>query len=62
MADYRTIPAAELGKGSNIKVELCENVVGLYRKMAIEVLALIQENNAEGEETVMIVPYGRSHP
>ena len=21
MADYRTIPAAELGKGSNIKVE-----------------------------------------
>ena len=42
MADYRTIPAAELGKGSNIKVELCETEVDLYWKMAIEVLELIQ--------------------
>ena len=58
MADYRTIPAAELGKGSNIKVELCETEVDLYWKMAIEVLELIQENNAKGEKTVMIVPYG----
>lgn len=57
MADYRTIPAAELGKGSNIKVELCETEVDLYWKMAIEVLELIQENNAKGEKTVMIVPY-----
>ena len=32
MADYRTIPAAELGKGSNIKVELCETEVDLYWK------------------------------
>ena len=56
MADYRTIPAAELGKGSNIKVELCETEVDLYWKMAIEVLELIQENNAKGEKTVMIVP------
>ena len=49
MADYRTIPAAELGKGSNIKVELCETEVDLYWKMAIEVLELIQENNAKGD-------------
>ena len=62
MADYRTIPAAELGKGSNIKVELCETEVDLYWKMAIEVLELIQENNAKGEKTVMIVPYGPLGP
>lgn len=62
MADYRTIPAAELGKGSNIKVELCETEVDLYWKMAIEVLELIQENNAKGEKTVMIVPYGACGP
>ena len=62
MADYRTIPAAELGKGSNIKVELCETEVDLYWKMAIEVLELIQENNAKGEKTVMIVPYFLPEP
>ena len=62
MADYRTIPAAELGKGSNIKVELGETEVDLYWKMAIEVLELIQENNAKGEKTVMIVPYGPLGP
>ena len=62
MADYRTIPAAELGKGSNIKVELCETEVDLYWKMAIEVLELIQENNAKGEKTVMIGPYGPLGP
>lgn len=62
MTDYRTIPAADLGKGSNIKVELCETEVDLYWKMANEVAALIEENNARGEETVMIVPYGPLGP
>lgn len=62
MVDYRTIPAADLGKGSNIKVELCETEVDLYWKMANEVAALIEENNARGEETVMIVPYGPLGP
>ena len=62
MADYRTIPAAELGKGSNIKVELCETEVDLYWKMAIEVVETIAANNKAGEETVMIVPYGPLGP
>ena len=35
MADYRTIPAAELGKGSNIKVELCETCL-LYTSYTLE--------------------------
>lgn len=58
MMDYRTIPAKELGVGSHIQVELCENEVDLYWRMAMEVAELIEENNARGEETVMIVPYG----
>ena len=62
MADYRTIPAQELGKGSRIGLELCETEVDLYWKMAIEVLELIRENNEKGEETVMIVPYGPLGP
>lgn len=62
MEDYRTIPAARLGEGSNIRLDLCETEVDLYWKMAIEVLELIQENNAKGEPTVMIVPYGPLGP
>jgi len=62
MADYRTIPAKELGKGSNIKLCLCETEVDLYWKIANEVAALIEENNKRGEETVMIVPYGPLGP
>lgn len=62
MLDYRTIPADKLGEGSNIKLDLCETEVDLYWKMAIEVLELIQENNAKGEPTVMIVPYGPLGP
>ena len=62
MEDYRTIPAARLGEGSKIKLDLCETEVDLYWKMAIEVLELIQENNVKGEPTVMIVPYGPLGP
>ncbi len=62
MLDYRTIPARELGKGSNIKLDLCETEVDLYWKIANEVAALIEENNRKGEETVMIVPYGPLGP
>lgn len=62
MKDYRTIPAAELGKGSHIKVDISETEVDLYWKVANEVSALIEANNAKGEETVMIIPYGPIGP
>ena len=57
MADYRTIPAAELGKGSNIKVELCETEVDLYWKMAIEVLELIQEIQKKRQLSVIYITH-----
>ncbi len=60
--DYRMIPAEDLGKGSHIQVELCETEIDLYWKMAMEVAELIETNNARGEETVMIVPYGPVGP
>ena len=62
MKDYRTIPANELTKDAKIKVELCETEVDLYWKMAIEMVDVIKENNAKGEETVMIIPYGPLGP
>lgn len=62
MKDYRTIPVSDLGKGSNIKVDLCEAEVDIYWKMAIEVVEAIEENNKKGEPTVMIVPYGPLGP
>ncbi len=62
MRDYRTVPAEELGQGSNIGVCICNTEIEIYEKMANEVVELIQENNAKGEPTVMIVPYGPLGP
>ncbi|MBQ4153676.1 MAG: glucosamine-6-phosphate isomerase [Clostridia bacterium] len=56
--EYNLIKPEDLGKGSNIKLEACENEHDMYWKMAIEVLEVIGENNRKGEDTVMVVPYG----
>ena len=56
------IPANELGKGSKIKLALCDTEHDLYWRMAIEVLEVIKENNAKGEDTIMVVPYGPIGP
>ena len=59
---YNLIPPEELGKGSPIKLEVCDSEFDLYWKMAIEVFDLIKENNEKGKKTVMIVPYGPVGP
>ena len=56
------IPASELGKGSHLKLEVCEVEQDIYWRMAIEVFDLIKANNEKGEDTVMIVPYGPLGP
>lgn len=56
------IPIDELGRGSNIVLEVCETEQDLYWKMAIEVLETIEENNKKGDPTLMIVPYGPVGP
>ena len=56
------IPVSELGKGSNIVLDVCECEQDLYWKMAIEVLEVIAENNKKNEPTVMVVPYGPLGP
>ena len=60
--DINLIPPSELGKGSNIKLNVCEHEVDMYWKVAIEVLEVIAENNRKGEPTVMVVPYGPIGP
>lgn len=60
--DINQISRENLGKGSNIKLNVCEAEVDIYWKVAIEVLEVIQENNAKNEPTVMVVPYGPLGP
>lgn len=62
MRDINLIPPSELGKGSNIKLNVCEHEVDMYWKVAIEVLEVIEKNNQKGEPTVMVVPYGPIGP
>ena len=60
--DINRIPPAELGKGSEIVLDVCDTEQDLYWKMAIEVLETIEENNKRGERTLMVVPYGPLGP
>lgn len=60
--DINRIKPEDLGKGSNIKLNVCEAEVDMYWKVAIEVLETVQENNAKGEPTVMVIPYGPLGP
>ena len=60
--DINRIPREELGKGSNIRLNVCETEVDMYWKVAIEVLETIEENNKKGEPTLMVVPYGPLGP
>ena len=62
MRDINLIPPSELGKGSNIKLNVCEHEVDMYWKVAIDVLEVIQANNEKGEPTIMVVPYGPLGP
>ena len=56
------IPSEELGKGSKIKLSVCDTEHDLYWRMAIEVFETIKENNEKGEDTIMVIPYGPIGP
>ena len=60
--DINLIKREDLGKGSNIKLDICEAEVDLYWKVAMEVVETIEENNKKNEPTVMVVPYGPLGP
>lgn len=60
--DINKIRREDLGKGSRIKLNVCETEVDMYWKVAIEVIETIQANNEKGEPTVMIIPYGPLGP
>ena len=62
MENYNLIAPEKLGEGSSIKLDVSIAEVDIYWKVAIEVLSLIRENNAKGEPTVMVVPYGPLGP
>ena len=62
MEHYNLIKPENLGKGSSIKLDVSTAEVDIYWKVAMEVLAVIEENNKKGEPTVMVVPYGPLGP
>ena len=59
---YNSLPVQELGKGSGIRLDICETEVDLYWKMALDILEVIAENNRKDEDTLMVVAYGPLGP
>lgn len=62
MVDINKIEHDDLGKNSNIRLNICETEVDMYWKVAIEVLETIVENNRKNVPTLMVVPYGPLGP
>ena len=62
MNDINRMPKSELGRGSGIKLTVCETEFDLYWQVALEVFDLIRENNKISRPTLMIVPYGPVGP
>ena len=60
--DLNSIKIEDLGRGTPIRLNICDTEHDLYWKMAIEVLETIEENNKKDEMTVMVVPYGPLGP
>jgi len=56
------IKREDLGKGSSIKLNVCDTEVDMYWRVAIEALEVIEENNKNNEPTLMVVPYGPLGP
>ena len=47
--DINTIKREDLGKGSSIKLNVCDTEVDMYWRVAIEALEVIEENNKNNE-------------
>ena len=62
MQHYNLIPPEKLAEGAKVKLDVSAAEIDIYWKVAMEVLAVIEENNRRGEPTVMVVPYGPLGP
>ena len=48
---YNLIAPEDLGKNTTIDLQVCENEVDMYWRIAIEVLETVVENNKKNEPT-----------
>lgn len=55
---YFNIPASELGKDAKVPLLVMGDSGEVFYEMALEMIDVIEENNAVGRRTVMIVPVG----
>lgn len=58
LPDYLRIPAAELGRGQPVRVEVVDDPAALAQAMAQEMLATIETALAAGRAPTLIVPVG----
>lgn len=58
MPPYLTVPAHELGKSTNVRVEIVGDAEDLARRMAVEMLEEILLAQKEGLAATLIVPVG----
>ena len=55
MEKFYTMPIEELAKGSNIKLDVCDNETDMYWKVAIEVLEILKKEGLLIPEDISLV-------
>jgi glucosamine-6-phosphate deaminase len=58
LPDYLKIPAAELGKGTNVKVTVKSDMASIAQAVADDMLAEILRAKGEGRNATFIIPVG----
>ncbi len=58
MKDIMKIPADQLGKGTNIKIEFFETTIDIYNDITRVMVDTVKKNNELNKNTVMILPVG----
>ena len=58
LPEYLSIPAADLGRGTNVNVTIRGDMAGIAQSVAEDMLEEIRRAKAEGREATLIVPVG----
>lgn len=56
--EYLKVPPAELGEGTTVKVDVVKGMDEIAKAMAVEMMEVVDEAQAEGRQATLIIPVG----
>ncbi|NOX98464.1 MAG: glucosamine-6-phosphate isomerase [Verrucomicrobia bacterium] len=56
--EYLKVPATDLGQGTTVKIDVVKGMEEIAQAMAVEMMAVVDEAQAEGRQATLIIPVG----